>query len=236
MALLGLSNLNSFGSSTPFGILFRQTKVVLGQNSEGNGNSLTGILSQTIGGVSGIVLDASISEDHVKECEVTENPVEEGAKITDHVQIKPAMLTIEGIISDYPIGFPIIGNVLNAASTVSNIFDQTSSRSIDAYNQLVKLMDDRQPFTVVTSLKKYESMVFESISVPRTVQSGRALHFTAKLKQIRIVSSQTGPSTTPKAGVKNIAKKASDKGSQLTKKAEDAADSKIPSLLSRVLN
>jgi hypothetical protein len=128
------------------GILFRQKNVVIDERTEGNGGLLGQLqqgLNQTIGGVAGIVIDATVSEQHTTSCDLTENPVEEGAKITDHVQLKPAELSIEGVITDTPLGYAVIGNIQNLIRSVSTIFGG-SSRSLDAYNELIKLQQSRK--------------------------------------------------------------------------------------------
>jgi len=200
-------------NSSVLGILFRQQRVVIGSSDVGSARNLQSFLRQTIGGVVGIVVDASVAEEHVIENDVTENPVEDGAKITDHVQLKPAKLTIQGVITDYPFGFAVISNIQNIVNTVGNIFGQ-GSRSIDAFNALLKLRESRQPFTVVTSLKKYDNLVFESLSVPRSAQTGNAIHFTAVLKQIRIVSSKTTFGIISDPSVASIAAPVIDHGQQ----------------------
>ena len=41
-----------------------------------------------------VTLDASVQEVHSMPSTITDNPVEEGAKITDHVQLDPLRLEI----------------------------------------------------------------------------------------------------------------------------------------------
>jgi hypothetical protein len=205
------------------GILFGQTKAVIGvKEDSGLGGALgkiKGVLRETIGGVAGIVVDASISEDHLTSCDVTDNPVEDGAKITDHVQIKPAELSMDGVITDNPLGYAIIGNIQNVKRTVEGLFGK-SSRSIDQYNELTKLQSSRQPFTVVTGLKRYKNMIMEELSVTRTAQSGKSIHFRAKMKEIRIVKSSVAGVGKLGSVAKKIASKTKDLGQKVTDAVE----------------
>lgn len=165
--------------------------------------------------IGGIVIDASVTEDHDFECDITENPVEEGAEITDHVQLKAASLSIQGVISDAPLGFAIIGNIQNLIRSVTTLFGKTS-RSIDAFNQMLELRRKRIPFTVTTGLKKYDNMVFAKLNVNRTASTSDAIHFTATLKEIRIAKSQTASNPPMKPDIADRAAKTKDSGQKVT--------------------
>lgn len=183
------------------------------------------IFGQGKSSIGGLVIDATVIQDHIGSAEITKNPVEEGAQITDHVQTNPNQLLIEGIISDTPIGFPILQNVLNIVNTVTTLFGQ-SSRSIDGFNKLVDLKDKREPFTVITTLKKYDNMIITEIRVTRSNETGNAIEFKATMEQIRIVSSKTttvngnidaGSAVSGAAGnAKDLGSKAADAGNKVT--------------------
>ena len=151
-----------------FSILFQQTKAKIGS----------------------ITLDASVRETHLTTCDLTENPVEDGATITDHVRFKPVELTIDGVISNTPISFALINNITGAVDTVTSIFGQTN-RSVEAYNNLLALQKSREPFEVITGLKRYTDMIMTSLSVPRDASTGNAIHFTAQMKQIIIAKTES---------------------------------------------
>lgn len=194
--------------------------------------------------IGGVVIDATVQETHDGTADITENPVEEGAKITDHVQVNSEELTIEGVITDTPFGYPVIGNIQNIINNVASLFGRTS-RSVDAFNKLVELKEKREPFTVFTGLKRYESMVIASLSVVRTAQSGKAINFNCVMRKIRIVSSQTGTSSNLKTGTKinsiagkaagketrtdvtNIAQKTQDVGNRITKTTSPTGNKSI---------
>lgn len=205
-------------------VIFRQKNVIIGAKGS-NGNILTDFkdsLVRTWDAVTtkGISVDATVNEEHLTTCDLTENPVEDGAKVTDHVQLNPAELTVEGVISDSPLGYAVIGNVQNLARSVSSVFGG-SVRSIDAYNELLQLQKSREPFTVITGLKRYQNMIMEELSVPRTSQTGAAIHFKAVMREIRIVKSKTATnSLSIKPASKNLASPTKDLGSNITDAAK----------------
>jgi len=125
-----------------------------------------------------IEVDVAISESHETECDVTENPVEAGANITDHVQVKPARLVVEGLVSDTPIKF---------LSGIRDLFDDNRSRK--TYNELLELQKAREPIDVITGLKQYKSMILKTLVIPRNVDTGRALRFNATFQEVIIVES-----------------------------------------------
>ena len=49
--------------------------------------------------VGGLIFDATFSEQHKVELEVTDNPVERGAPVTDHARMKPVSVTIKAGVS-----------------------------------------------------------------------------------------------------------------------------------------
>lgn len=230
--------------STVLGILSRQENVVIGAQSSLAASaldSLSGGLFRTVSGFTGLVVDADVSVDHLRQSDVTEYPVEDGAKITDHVQLKPAQLTVQGVISDYPIGFAVIGGVANLISTGVSLIGG-GSRSIDAFNHLEKLWRERKPFSVFTGIKRYSNMVIEELSVPQTAQTGRAIHFTARMKEIRIVASKTAALSLA-SSVSDLGSRTNDQGHEVTKtiadptaSANDAQTKSGQSILDSLLN
>ena len=189
---------------------------------------LFGVGKSSIGGV---VIDATVEEGHNATAEVTENPVEEGAKITDHVQNNSDELVLDCIISDSPLGFPIIGNIQNIINSVSTLFG-LSSRSVDAYNKLLELKKNREPFTAFTGLRRYTNMVIKELNVTRNARIGKAISFRCAMRQIRIVTSKSGGLQNLSGGnvakgkrnVKNLGRKTINE----TKKVTDAVPAVSP--------
>lgn len=208
-------------------ILYGQSRVVIGVKEPLGTSGFLGKVAEkfsselvrgwTATTTNGIVIDAAVSEGHLSTCEVSDNPIEGGADVTDHVQMKPAQLTVEGVISDTPLGYAVIGNIQNLARSITTLFG-ASSRSQDAYDAMIELQKSRQPFTVITSLKRYTNMILTELSIPRTATTGGAIHFQATMREVFIA--QTKQLTKNLAhNVKNIAGKTIDKGQKVTETA-----------------
>lgn len=119
-----------------------------------------------------VVMDAVLSEDHQYSSRVTSYPIESGTQISDHIIKEPEIVTINGVVSDTPI----------------NIF-APFNRSINAFERLVQVYNNREPITVITGIKTYLNMVMTNLSVPRNFQSGQSLNFNITLQKIFVDTS-----------------------------------------------
>jgi hypothetical protein len=131
-----------------------------------------------------IEMDASIEENHVHENEITQFPVEEGVDIADHVRRQPDRVTIRGIVTDHPI------NLGGAALS--------PDRSLDAYYNVVVMINEATLITVVTSLREYENMMVESMEVPRTNRLGNAVEMSLSLREVLTTQVDVAAATTDK--------------------------------------
>lgn len=128
--------------------------------------------------IDGFVIDAARNEEHEFASEVTEHPVEEGADIADHVRRQPNNVTIEGVVSDTPIG------------EVAGLRDEGALPSDQAFALLQEIADSRRPVTVETSLQVFDNMILSSLNVPRDARTGDSFQFTAQFVQIALVTNQ----------------------------------------------
>lgn len=156
-----------------------------------------------------IEIDCTISEAHSRESRPTKFPVEDGSTVGDHVILGNFVLKMQGIISDSPLRtekallttvvskfVPPLGVVAAAAGAnlVQRLFSAVSdakSPSVKAYEQLLDLQSQKQPFNVVTTLKRYPSMWISNLSAPRDAGTGQALVFDLDLEEIIIVKPKT---------------------------------------------
>lgn len=135
--------------------------------------------------IAGYMIDAAITEEHTFEADVTEHPVERGTSIVDHVRIKPLTISVEGIVSDTPIG--LMADERNAAqgtAQVGQIQVLNSQPSVDAYAFLKQIFQAREPVTIKTSLQTFDDMVLQSLSAPRSASDGDSLRFRATFRQV----------------------------------------------------
>ena len=107
-----------------------------------------------------VPIDVVVTERHKSDIEITEIPIENGARITDHAFILPKKITLEG----------------------------ATGNATAAFNALVALQESRVPFTLVTGFYVYRNMLIKSISADRDKQFSTVLKFTADLQEIIIVS------------------------------------------------
>jgi len=139
--------------------------------------------------IDGFLIDASLRENHTYPNEVTSEPVESGADITDHVLVKPIEVTIEGVVSDTPTG------------------DAADARGVDtvpsedALQILEGISNNREPVVIESSLRVFEDMVLENLDIPRDARTGAALQFAARFRQIILVTNDrtTLRTSTPRA-------------------------------------
>lgn len=69
---------------------------------------------------------------------------------------------------------------------------------------------------MITGIKVYENMILTSLSVDRTATTGKSIHFSADMEEIRIVKSQNaGPQNLGKS-VKDLGAKTKNLGGKVT--------------------
>ncbi|EYR81380.1 phage baseplate protein [Shinella sp. DD12] len=107
-----------------------------------------------------VPVDCVISEKHESDIEITEIPIESGARITDHAFVLPKRVVLD-IAND------------NAAA---------------AYNAFVAFQSTRVPFQLVTGLSLYRNMLIKRLTADRDKDSARILRCTVELQEIIIVS------------------------------------------------
>jgi hypothetical protein len=120
-----------------------------------------------------LMLDAMLSESHSYQSQVTMYPVEDGSNISDNVLNEPFELSIEGVITENHLDGLISGGVS------------------DAYKSLLKMRDDKEPVTIVSSLDVHKNMLIKSIDIPRDKQKSLTnLYFSMSLVQLKIVKNK----------------------------------------------
>jgi len=148
-------------------------------------------------------LDASLSETHNRTAKITDNEIEDGSIVSDHVKLNPKSLTINGQISDAPVSILGLGvssdDILGAANDFADgdkgafegLVKNSRRTPAEAWEYLNQLLENRVPFSIVTGLQRYENMLLTSLSAPRSSKDGKSLIFTGELRQVVIVESST---------------------------------------------
>lgn len=146
--------------------------------------------------IEALELDASLSEEHTSEAEVTEHPIETGSDISDHKRKKPVQVKITGLITNTPLRF------FN--------FD-SGDAAVSAWDVLQQMQQSKVLLTVITSLKTYENMAIVALSAPRDAKRGHSLEFTATMREIFTAKSETvAPPLSPAKPPKDLGKKATE--------------------------
>jgi hypothetical protein len=109
--------------------------------------------------------------DHEQSVEKTRHPVQTGSDISSHAYMMPARLSMSIGMSDAMAQYSqsrgnaspgtLTGNGSGAATTWSG---GSKSKSVNAYQTLVTLQTNRQPFTIVTRLRGYANMILTSLA------------------------------------------------------------------------
>lgn len=116
-----------------------------------------------------VIVDASIREEHAIVNDITENPIEDGASVTDHIETQPRVITMEVGVSTH---------------TDTSLPSFSTIRHIEIYRRLQQKAKSKEVFTLVTSVERYSNVVFQSVRISRTIETTNALVILCVLRQI----------------------------------------------------
>jgi hypothetical protein len=108
-----------------------------------------------------VALDLFVSEKHESVLEITLNPVEFGADITDHAYSQPKKVMLD---------------VADGSAALT-------------YQALVRFQESRVPFTLVTGLDIYRNMLIARLEADRDREFNNVLRCKVDLQEVIIVSS-----------------------------------------------
>jgi hypothetical protein len=117
--------------------------------------------------------DCTMSIEHKFENEVTEHPVDGKSSISDHVINKNNTISVSGIYNAHNI-VRYVGDAIAVENRVA-----------DAYRYLLKLRDERLPFSIVSRYDVYNDCVIKSLTIPIAPDQGNTLIFNMDVVQIR---------------------------------------------------
>ncbi len=138
--------------------------------------------------------DASVSETHAGNAEVTDHPVEDGSQITDHVRRAPEELQVNGIVTDDPI--VVLRSIRGQPAFAGG---DPRERAKEAYFLLKRWKDDGELLSVTTTLRPYfNNMVITALSVARDARTGRVLNANLTLREIVTATTKRAQPATPK--------------------------------------
>lgn len=114
-----------------------------------------------------VPITAFLYEQHRSEATVTENPIEDGSSVNDHMYVEAKGLTLE--IAD--------------------------EKATDAFIALVELQKEREPFDLVTGLTVYKNLVIKAVVADRERSTSKILRATVELGEVIIVGTQSSLET-----------------------------------------
>jgi hypothetical protein len=124
-----------------------------------------------------IKIDTTIQQTHSSEVAITEHPVETGANITDSVHEKPDTITLECVVTDYPLkssGLPV-----------------EAGRASGMWAELKRLQKVGKIFQIRTTLEFYDDMLIRSLSAPVTAKEKGAVRFSLVASKLRFADTET---------------------------------------------
>ena len=114
------------------------------------------------------------------ESEVTENPVETGFVVADHVIRKPLTLKLTAIFTPTPVTFlKILGGLPNA------------NRLQEVADELARIYQNADPVTVKLHDAIYDNMVMTTAPLKRNVQDGICYQMELNFKHVVVVEQRT---------------------------------------------
>lgn len=131
--------------------------------------------------IDGYPIDVAITQTPSFESDLTDHPVEQGSDVTDNIRTKPVSFEIEGIVSDTPLGL-----VAQDPSRQQSAGQPLPSQ--DAYRRLFDIWSNKRFVTLETDFGKFENMAVTRLTMPRSKDTGKALHFTGTFRQLRLVT------------------------------------------------
>jgi hypothetical protein len=130
--------------------------------------------------IGGIFPDVVVEEEHLDELEITENPVEQNAAVTDHSYKRPVEVTIKAGFSNSSL----------AAGGDPNYV-------IEMYEQFLTLQASRQPFSIVTTKRIYSNMLIKRLQTRTDSKWSNATILEIACREVILVYTQASSVPAP---------------------------------------
>lgn len=147
-------------------------------------------------GIGPLTAQVTVEETATDELEITDQPIEQGARISDHAFKRPAEVIIKCGWSNSPTipGFidGLVGAVTGTIAGAESLLTGNDVNQVnDIYQQLLQLQAARVPITVYTGKRTYDNMLIKSLRQETSKETENSLMITAVLRQVLIVTTQT---------------------------------------------
>lgn len=125
-------------------------------------------------------VDGYYAEQHKIRVSKTAYPVESGASLTDHAVREPTKLKLMGWVSD----------LMPAQAAIPRV--ALSERGSAAWLEILRVLEEREPLTVVTALAVYQNMLLTAAEAPVDSTTGLSLRFTLDLEEVLLTNPTRG--------------------------------------------
>jgi hypothetical protein len=149
--------------------------------------------------------DLTISEAHEESSVTTDNPVESGVIVSDHLIHEPQRFSCNVMVSQHPLGVTFYGDGIDRPYDLpdgSAVFGFTVDREADLVTEtqdmLTALRLAGATMSILTSRRTYDKMQLLHIGLPVEEGGSRAGKFQLDFKQLYIVQTQIVAAPTPK--------------------------------------
>ena len=145
-----------------------------------------------------IVFDVNKGDRVSFEADITDNPIERSSAAADHVRARPVTVSIDALITDYPISTSARGALQQVSAIASNpqaalgLSNRTQpGRSVEILETLRSIQSDGRECLIDLGDRAFSNMAIKSITVPRDRPLSGAFRVQISFQQIRTVRSQT---------------------------------------------
>lgn len=138
--------------------------------------------------VGSVDIDLILDENHSKDAEVTENPLQDGRAVSDGIYIRLREGSLTALVSNHSLKHATPPDVQNAESLLDLAESTTlENRARQAWEDLKAVMDARETVTIVTALEVYDNVAITHIDTQRDGDTGDALAIQVSFRQVQTV-------------------------------------------------
>lgn len=144
-----------------------------------------------------LTVDCMLSKESRFDSEVTDNPIETGFVVSDHVIRKPLELTMEVVFTPTPVTFGSSNSLLSNIPVMSfmggssGLSGNSSGRMNDVVNGIMSIYQAGEPITIETTDAIYTDMVMISAPLPRSVENGYCYRMSLTFRHVVKVTQRT---------------------------------------------
>jgi hypothetical protein len=153
-------------------------------------------------------LDAVVNVSAEQHATLTERAVEGGVGV-DHKRAEQTRITVEGWVSNTPLGAPPPGGTdarisatsVQQSTTGANVlqFNAEFDRVVGVFSELRRLAREPVAITLSTPTREYEEVQLVSVSAPMNVDSGRdAMLVVLEFVEVRIAETRDTEAPVPR--------------------------------------